>query len=251
MALYYIYMAIVGLCIGSFLNVLIYRIPREESIVKGRSHCTKCDHTLSALELIPVFSYIFLGGKCKSCKAQISPRYPMVELMGGAVFALSALKYGFTLTTPVMALFFCCLIAIAFIDLDTQFMPDALIIAAAALGIISFFCPTNAITLVERLIGLACVSVPLFIIAKLTNGFGMGDVKLMAAAGLTLGWKLTLAAFLIAVVLGGIVAAILLITKRVKRGSAIAFGPYLCLGCFLSAMVGSYIIDFYVGLLIH
>jgi len=250
--IYRAFMAVLGLVIGSFLNVCIWRVPRGESIAKGRSHCTSCGRTLTAPELVPVFSFIFLGGRCKSCKAKISPRYPLVELITGAAFFLAALIYGWSWMALVMCAFFALLVVVAFIDMDTQTIPNGLVLAIALLGVIAFFLPPPAglpvVQWWERLIGGACVSLPVLLIAWLLNGFGYGDVKLTAAAGLLLGWRLVLVAFGIGVVLGGAVGGILLATKKAGRKTAIAFGPYLCIGMFAAALIGQHIVNFYAVL---
>ncbi|MEG1548005.1 MAG: prepilin peptidase [Clostridia bacterium] len=247
---YYLFMALFGLAIGSFLNVCIWRIPRNESISRGRSHCVKCNTQLKAYELVPLISYIFLRGKCRTCGTRISPLYPLVELLGSAAFVVAAIVYGFTPLAPVMGLFFCTLIAISFIDLHTHTIPDALVITIAALAVLSYLCPPPQLTIASRLIGSVCVSIPMLVIAIFTHGFGFGDVKLMAAAGLILGWKLTLTAFLMAALLGGIAGAILLITKKANGKTAIAFGPFLCVGLMLSACFGEAIISAYLSLIL-
>ncbi len=249
---YYLLMALFGLVLGSFANVVICRVPEGgwKSVASGRSRCPSCNTQLKAFELVPVISFVFLRGRCRTCGKRIAFRYPLVELLGGLGFFMAALRYGFSVTAPLIGLFFCILLCVAFIDADTQYIPDALCVAIAVLAVASFIIAPSAAALKSRLIGAVCVSVPVYLLAKLTGGFGMGDAKLMAASGLLLGWQITLAGFLIAVLAGGIAGAVLLATKKAGRKTAIAFGPYLCAGLFIAVCFLQYILLWYASLLV-
>ncbi|HPE15855.1 MAG TPA: prepilin peptidase, partial [Oscillospiraceae bacterium] len=187
-----------GLCIGSFLNVVIYRVPLELSVVKGRSRCPACGHTLGPFDLVPLFSFLFLGGKCRYCKAPISPRYPLVEAVTGALFALCALAWGLSWYAVVLCLYGSVLIAAAFIDREHGIIPDRLHVVILLLAAASWFAgPT--VTLMDRLIGALGLGAAMLLVSLFTGGgIGGGDIKLLAASGLLLGWKLTVPAFFLA-----------------------------------------------------
>jgi len=261
----YLFVFIIGAVIGSFLNVLIYRLPRKLDFVKGFSHCPGCEHRLFPKDLVPIFSYLALGRKCRYCKEPISPRYMIVEIITGLLAALSftaffppaaflahSLAPGATIITYAAnaLLYFAvlaCLITIAYIDRDTMEIPDSLSIAIAVCGVIAIFIGPE-IGLKSHLIGLAAAAVPLFLIAFFIEGaFGFGDVKLMAAAGLFLGWQNCLVALFIGVVIGGVYGIILLITKKKGRKDHFAFGPSLCVGIAAAMFFGSDIIGWYLN----
>ena len=260
----YILVFAIGAVIGSFLNVLIYRLPRKLNFVTGFSRCPHCEHRLYPKDLVPIFSYLALGGKCRYCGESISPRYMLVELAAGLLAALSwaaffppkaflagSLAPG--ATDSVLAanafLYFAvlaCLLAIAYIDKDTMEIPDSLNIAIAVCGVLAIFIGPD-IGLKSHLIGLAAAAVPLFIIAFLIEGaFGFGDVKLMAAAGLFLGWQNCLVALFIGIVIGGVYGSVLLITKKKGRKDHFAFGPSLCIGIAAAMFFGGDITGWYL-----
>lgn len=245
---YYIFAFLLGLCIGSFLNVCIYRIPLGISVAKGRSICPSCETTLKGYDMVPLLSFALLRGKCRSCAAKISPRYPLVEGLTGVLFLLLALVYGFTFAAGIYAVFFACLVCIAFIDMDTQIIPDRFHIVIACLGVAAIFLVPD-ILWYEHLIGAVCVSLPLLIVALLTGGFGFGDIKLMAAAGLLLGWKLILVGLFVGVIVGALFAVVLLARKKAGRKTKMPFGPFLALGLVTATLVGPTVIQWYTALL--
>jgi len=239
-----------GASVFSFINVVICRVPEKRSFVRGRSACPACGHTLGAADLVPVVSWLCLRGKCRYCGAPIPARDTAVEAFGGAL-ALACIY--FLSNDPFRALTIfalaAVLTAVAFIDLDTMEIPDGLVIAAAVIGVISIF-TMPGLTLVARLIGALSVSVPMFLLTMAIPGaFGGGDMKLMAACGILLGWKLSLVALLFAVLTGGAQGAVLLATGRARRGDHFAFGPHLCLGILLSLTFGGAVLRWYLGLL--
>ncbi len=239
---------IFGVCIGSFLNVLIYRIPNEIGVSKGSSFCPSCNHNLSWADLVPIVSYIVLLGKCNYCKKPISFRYPFVELLTGVLFLLSFLIYGFSLNAFIYCIVSACLVSLAFIDLDETYIPDRFNIIIFACGLILLIF-TRDISVLDRIIGLFAISVPLFIIAKISDGMGEGDVKLFAACGLLLGWKLILLTMLVSSVVAALVGGMLLITKKADRKTAIPFGPYIAAAVAISYLFGGNIINWYLKLL--
>jgi len=234
---------VVGICFGSFANVLIYRIPKKISIIKPPSSCTSCTKQLGIVEILPILGWIFLRGKCKHCKEKISIRYPLVECTCGLLFGVTFfISSGIS---PIFISFFAfILLTTAIIDYDTQEIPDGLIATgavAAVLWVLSGFWIDSLVPhWSNALLGSAAGALPLLFIDRLCillvkkDGFGYGDVKLMAVAGLFLGWQNVLVAFFFAFVLGGIYATYLLITKNAEKGAYIAFAPFLCAGSLIS-----------------
>lgn len=242
------YIALVGLAIGSFLNVLIYRIPLKISAVKGNSYCPNCEHKLNWLDLFPVFSYIFLLGKCRYCKEKISFRYPLVELLNGSCWLIIYLVFGLNINSLLYALVCSCLITLAFIDIDHKIIPDRFHIIIGACGIISVFTNQN-LPLLDRVIGLFAVSVPLLLIVIFIGGMGMGDVKLLAVSGFLLGWKLILLTMLVSSVIAAAFGIYLMITKKASRKSEIPFGPYIAFAVIICLLVGNNMISLYLNFL--
>lgn len=247
-----------GACIFSFLNVIVYRLPRKLSFVKGFSMCPSCGQRLKAPDLVPVFSYLFLRGKCRYCKAAIGVRDTLVEILGGVLALLSAWKYIYKeeniAAFVVVFLFFCILTVVAFIDKDTMEIPDGCSIAIVLLAIAAALLPMvmPEVSLLSRVIGLVCVSLPMLLVTLAIPGaFGGGDIKLMAAAGLFLGWKLTVVSAAIAVLTGGIYGCWLLAAHKAGRKDQFAFGPFLCAGLGIGVLVGTYVIDWYMGFLVY
>lgn len=241
-----------GICIGSFLNVVIIRLPLGESLIKRSSHCMTCGAKIRIIDLIPVFSWLFLRGKCHNCGEKISPRYPIVESLNGILYVACFLVFGFHWNTVLMCIFTSLLICIGFIDWDTMDMYIPMLLMVAALAVPSYF--VTDITLTERLIGLVCISVPFFLIGELSGayikkktgekvrGIELGDTILMACAGVYLGYKAVIPATLIGIFLAAIFG---LIIKKVTGESKFAFGPYLCMGLLLGAMFGELMTDWY------
>lgn len=243
----YIFCFIVGCTIGSFLNVCIYRIPLKLSPSKGRSFCPSCGNTLSWKELFPVFSFIFLRGRCRHCKAPISIRYPIIEIAGGLCALAAFFTFGLSLKTIGCALFLWTLLTAAMIDADTGEIPDRIHIAVIISAIL--FVPFQPlIPWWEHLIGIGVLSVPLLICALFFNGFGGGDIKLCAVCGGLMGWKLALLGGGAAIIAGGIWGCVLLLTKRADRKSTISFGPFLSAGFALAICFGQPIIEWYINL---
>lgn len=201
----------IGACIFSFLNVVIYRMPRGESVVSGRSHCTTCNHVLTAKELIPILSYLFLRGRCASCGERISNRYLIVECTGGAAFVCCGVFYGIgqsgviSLRGLLVFAFLAVLMVIAMIDYDTQTIYDRFHIIIFVLGAAALWLfPEHGIW--TKCIGALIISVPMFLLALAIPGaFGGGDIKLMAACGWLLGVKAIVCAMFIGLFAGGFI----------------------------------------------
>ncbi len=242
----YIVIALLGLMIGSFLNVCIIRIPAGESIVTAPSHCMNCGKRLRWYELIPLFSWIFLRGRCSGCKTPISVQYPLVEAATGIAYVLIYLRFGFTLET----LFYCsmtsALLALSVIDFKTFEIPPGFNIFLLIVGIARVAADwTNWQT---YLIGFVSVSGLLLLIYLISGGRGIGggDVKLMAVCGLIIGWKLIILAFFIGCIVGSVIHLIRMAVKG--EGSVLAMGPYLSAGVFAAVLWGGCIIDAYLSL---
>ena len=239
-----------GTVIFSFLNVVIYRLPRKENFITGRSKCPSCGHVLSFLDMVPIFSWVALGRKCRYCGAKISPRYAFVEALGGIAAAGCVARFGLSVYT-ILAFAMCAVLTcIGFIDFDTMEIPDGLSIAAAVIGAVAVFF-TEGTVWYEHLIGLVVVSVPMLVLALIVpGGFGGGDIKMMAGCGLFLGWKNALFSFFTAAVIGGVFAIGLIIRGKRGRKDHIPFGPFLCVGVATAMFAGNLVLDFYFGRLL-
>ena len=244
-----------GACIFSFLNVVVDRLPRNESIVKGRSHCDHCGHSLGAMELIPVISYLMLRGRCKNCHGKIPVRSLVVEILGGAAFMGCVYFYsdgslGIISLEGLLAFsFICILMVVAYIDLDTQMIYDRFHILILVLGIISCFVSKD-LNIVERLIGSVVISVPMLVLSIFIPGaFGGGDIKLMAVSGFFLGLKAIVIAMFIALIIGGGYGTYMLVTKKLDKKDHFAFGPYLAIGLIVALFIGNELMNWYIGLL--
>lgn len=234
-----------GAIFGSFFNVVILRTPKHESLVTQSSHCPKCQAPIKPYDLIPILSYFILRGKCRNCKNPISWRYPLIESITGITFVWVYLVFGFSYQTIIGFVLTSILIIVTVIDLDTMEILDRFQILLFLLALINLL--ISPLPLFEHLIGFFIISIPFFVIAYITGGIGGGDIKLIAMAGLLLGYKATLVAFFIASILGGLVALYLLVSKQKERKSLIAFGPYLCIGVFLAYLYGNQIFSWYIN----
>ena len=242
--LIFIFAFIILTCIGSFIGVCYERIPREEQIIKGRSHCDTCGRTLKVWELIPVFSFIFLRGKCVSCKSKIPVSSTVIELLTAIFGIIPLIVYGVTVQGFIYCSVSCILFEIALLDSKTMEISDLACILIAGLGVGLMFC--NG-TYVSSAIGLICVSVP-FLILALFKMMGFGDVKLMAAVGILLGFKGVLLAAFFGITVGCIAAIIKKIRKTHGWKSEMAFGPYLCIGTYMSLLIGEKCLELYLSL---
>lgn len=233
---------VLGSVIGSFLNVIAYRVPIKESLVKGRSHCTTCGKQILNRDLIPILSWIVLGGKCRYCKEKISPRYMIVELLTAVSFLGAFLVFGFTIKLAYAVVLFPVLMVLSLWDIDRKEIPYTCSIIIAVLGIASFF--TADMPWYEHLIGCGVIAVPFAILCFL-GAMGGGDVQLMAAAGLLLGWNIVPAA-MIGIILGAIAGSII---KAVTKLNLICFGPFLSVGIAVGFLWGNDIINAYLSLI--
>lgn len=244
--LYYV-VIIYGLLIGSFLNVLILRIPEGENFVVTRSHCVNCGYQLAWYDMIPVFSYLFLKGKCRKCGEKISVQYPLVETLNAILYFTVFYVNGF----QVLSFFYClvtsALIVIAVIDFRTYEIPLGLTVFIGIVGVIRAGMDFEHISL--YIIGMCSVGLFLEVLFVVSNGtwIGGGDATLMMAAGLVLGWKNTIAAFFVACMVGSVCHLI-----RMKLSGAdkvLALGPYLSIGIFLMMLWGDRFVNWYLGII--
>ncbi len=237
-----------GAGIFSFLNVVIYRLPRKISFVTGRSHCPSCDATLRWYDMVPVFNWFYLRGRCRDCGAKISFRYPAVETLGGVLALLCMHNFGESAGAIAAFAFLGVLTVVALVDADTMEIPNGLVIGLLIIAAAAWGCGLEP-GWRERLIGFACVSVPMLLLTLAIPGaFGGGDIKLMAAAGLFLGWKLCLVATFLAIVGGGLYGIYLLAAHKKGKKEHFAFGPFLCAGMAVALFWGEQILEWYLGL---
>lgn len=243
-----VFIILLSLSLGSFLNVCIYRIPNKTFFKNKRSYCPKCNHQLKIKDNIPLFSYIFLKGRCRYCKEKISIRYPFVELLNCLLSMFIFIKYRYNWIAFVYLILIPTLIVMSFIDLDTMEILDRINVTILILGLLTFIPNIKYynVTWQEKLIGMVCVSVPIFIIALITNGIGLGDVKLYFVLGLLFGWKYVLLIFFFSVVIGGIIGVFILLNNRKKENKIkeMPFGPFIAIATILVIFLGEYILNY-------
>jgi leader peptidase (prepilin peptidase)/N-methyltransferase len=236
-----------GLIIGSFLNVVIYRLPRRESVVGPGSRCPVCGHNLGAGDLIPVLSYIRQQGKCRYCRAGISSRYPLTEIITAAAFLSIWLQWGLSWEGLAGVILTSLLIPAAGIDLEYGIIPDRLTIPGIIIGLL--FAPLT-VGFISSLAGALLFGGVLFLAALISRGgMGGGDIKLAAAIGAFTGWQGAVLAFILSSLLGGMGGLILLLSRKADRKTAVKLGPFLALGGWTAYMWGTTMIDFYLNLL--
>lgn len=243
----YVFVLIFGLIIGSFLNVCIYRIPRNESIAFPPSHCTNCGIRIRPYDLIPVISYIFLRGKCRYCKEKISIRYPTIELLNGILYLMIFMKYGMTIESLKFSIFASIMIVIGMIDFDTMNVYfNTILFALIASGVFIFINVFNHTGVTDSLLGALSGAGIISLIVIITKGMGAGDIEIALAAGLFLGFKNTIVMLFLSFTVGGIIAVFLLITKKKSRKDYIPFGPLLAAASIFAALYGSNLIGYYI-----
>jgi leader peptidase (prepilin peptidase)/N-methyltransferase len=244
---------LIGLCVGSFLNVVIYRVPRRESVIRPRSHCPACDSPIADRDNVPVLSWLLLRGRCRSCRARISIRYPIVELGTAVLFVAAAVRLGATWQLPAFCVFFASLLAISMIDLDHFIIPNRVIypthgvtiplLGAAAAADGSWDHLRNA-----AIGGVAGFGVLLVIHLVSPRGMGFGDVRLAGVIGVMLGW-LGLRYLFLGLFLGFLLAAVIglvLIAAHLRsRKDAVPFGPFMAMGAVLAVLWGQAILNAY------
>lgn len=264
-----IFSFVFGAVLGSFLNVCIYRLPREESIAFPPSHCTSCNSPIKFYHNVPILSYLILRGRCRTCNAGISPVYPGVELLTGAVCALLVWKFGLTVETLFYLVFLSALIVVTFIDLEHRIIPNVItlpgIIAGLAyaavktdwslvkeiIGYMSFDFPgalqiLAGVPIVDSLLGVIIGGGVLFLTAFLyevirkREGMGMGDVKLLAMIGAFLGWKSVIFVIFLSSIIGTVVGITIILYKRGDLKYAVPYGPFLSFAAAIYCFTGGF-----------
>lgn len=262
-------MTVLGLAFGSFANVVIWRFPRGESLSSPPSHCPQCDAPIRWYDNIPVLAWLLLGGRCRQCASRIPVRYPLVELLGGLLWLVAALAYGVTTRALFAAAFYYLLLVLSFIDLDTMRLPNPLVALTAAIGIVgavmSQVSGVSAVPLIDfsgwlsqpviaslagalLSAGVALAIALAYSAVRRANGFGMGDVKLLAAIGIFLGPYGLLTLFV-----GSLFGAVVGLVIAARNGGSLTtrypFGPFLALAAVLVSLIGPSAVSWYVGLI--
>lgn len=233
-----VFLFILGLLIGSFLNVAAYRLPNGASLISPRSSCVTCGRALGVFDLVPIAAYIVLKGRCRYCRAPISPRYPVGELLAAVIIIFTYTLFGFSPLFFKYTVFFYILQVITFIDLETYIIPNRLVLTLLLWSLIwQFLYP--AIPLSAAGLGLLAGAGLFLLIALISKGgMGGGDVKLMAVLGLSAGWPLVLIVFLFAFLFGALVGVFLMLTGKKTRRDPLAFAPFLSLSFIISILWG-------------
>jgi leader peptidase (prepilin peptidase)/N-methyltransferase len=244
-----------GVTFGSFLTVVIHRIPRREALVGGRSRCPSCGATISARDNVPILSYLFLRGRCRSCGAKISPRYPLVELAVAALFLGAAVAFSEMYVAGVIAVFLGVLLALAIIDVDHRVIPNAFVYPSLAVFLVALLVGAalgRDVNLIGAGVGLLSFGGGVLLVALIApRGMGMGDVKLAALIGLVLGsqgLRYVAVAAGLAILAGGVGGLVALAMGR-SRKATIPFGPYLVIGAIAAAFWAGPIARAYISLL--
>jgi leader peptidase (prepilin peptidase)/N-methyltransferase len=241
-----------GLAIGSFLNVVIHRLPLGQSLVSPGSRCPACGHSLGALENIPVLSYLGLRGRCRQCGVGISPRYPLVEIATAALFVLHYAIFGWTPLLAVRLLFAAAMVALFAIDLEHHLLPDAITLPGLGAGLLaSLWLPPG---IRDALIGALVGGGVLWLIGEAyyrysgEEGMGGGDVKMLAMIGAFLGWELVIVTLMLSSIAGSLVGLLLIVSKRGGLKYALPYGTFLAIAGVLASLYGATLVRWYTGL---
>lgn len=247
--------ALVGLIVGSFLNVVIHRVPRDESIVRPRSRCPGCEHEIANRDNVPVVSWVLLRGRCRHCHERISARYPVVEAVTAALFVVVALRFGSSWALPAFLVFTAVLVAVSAIDLELRRIPTPIVWTGFVVGFVLLAAATLGPSphrwwpLARGLIAAAvCGGVFFAIVLISPRGMGMGDVRLATLEGLFLGWlgpAIPAVGLFLGFLLGSVFGIALMVARRAGRKSKIPFGPFLAAGAYLTVLWGQNLVDAY------
>ncbi len=243
-----------GAMVGSFLNVCIHRLPKEESIVAPRSRCPACQSPIRPWDNIPLLSFVLLRGRCRACGHAISWRYPLVEALTALLFVLTVARFGVTLRSAFLLTFLCGLVVVSFIDLDHQIIPNAITLPGIPLGLIGGLLVREP-PLLDRLIGTLAGAGFLYLMLFYggvlygQEAMGEGDLNLIALVGAFLGWKAVVVTILVACLVGSVLGLGLMALKRLGRRQHIPFGPFLSLGAVVGLLWGDRLVSWYFGLL--
>jgi leader peptidase (prepilin peptidase)/N-methyltransferase len=243
-------LALAGLCIGSFLNVCIHRLPLKQSVVHPGSRCPDCGYALRWYDNVPVISYALLRGRCRSCSRSISLQYPAIEIVTAVIFVLHWSAFGPTVMLPVRLAFACALIVLFMIDLEHQILPDVITLPGIVAGVIlSFALPPGP---VPSLLGVAAGGGLLRAIAEAwyrlrkVDAMGFGDVKMLAMVGAWLGVKMVFLTFVLSSMLGGLIGAALIASRRADMATRVPFGTMLAVAALVASLYGDAILSWYL-----
>lgn len=250
----YIVVLLFGAVIGSFLNVCIYRLPREESVAWPASHCPSCGQAIAAYDNIPVISYLILRGRCRACRAAISVRYPLVEAVNAIAYVIVFWMFGFTATACVYASLVSALIVVTGTDLYHYMIPDVVTLPGIVIGLLCavLILPVG---IVDSLLGVLVGGGSLWFLAWVSpyifgkEGMGGGDIKLMAMVGSFIGWQPTLLAIMIGSLLGSVIGGGLMVARIMRREQYIPFGPFLAIGAVLALLFHQPLFEWYWSLI--
>lgn len=249
----YVWVGLLGLAVGSFLNVLIYRLPRQIKIGLSRSFCPSCRNPIPFYDNIPLLSYLLLGGKCRRCKAVIPAQYPAVELLNALLFVFFFYYFGLTAQFFVYAFVSAVLLTIIFIDVEFQLIPDYLTIPGMIIGLAVSLTPSG-IGIISSVIGLLVGGGVLYLIALLgdwlfkKDSMGGGDIKMAAMLGAFLGWQKVIFIFFAAAAIGLLASIVIMaFSKKVRTSRIIPFGPFLAMAGYVAILFGDRLIDLYIN----
>jgi leader peptidase (prepilin peptidase)/N-methyltransferase len=245
-------LVLLGLAVGSFLNVCIHRLPLGQSLNSPPSRCPNCDYRLRWFDNIPVVSYVMLGGRCRKCRTRISIRYPIVELVTMGLFLLHGAVFGWTALLIPRLVFACAMVVLFAIDLEHQLLPNVITLPGIVIGLIaSAVLPPG---LVDAVIGVLIGGGVLWLIGEAYfrfsghEGMGGGDVKMLAMIGAFLGWKLVLVTLVFSSVAGSIIGLLVIAARKGGMKYALPYGTFLALGALVASLAGEAIVNWYVGL---
>jgi leader peptidase (prepilin peptidase)/N-methyltransferase len=245
-------LALLGLAVGSFLNVCIHRLPRNQSLNSPPSRCPSCEYRLRWFDNIPVLSYVLLGGRCRKCRAPISIRYPVVELITMALFIIHGVVFGWSALLVPRLVFACAMVVLFAIDLEHQLLPNVITLPGIVVGVIaSAVLPPG---IVDALIGVLIGGGVLWLIGEAyfrysgQEGMGGGDVKMLAMIGAFLGWKLVLVTLVLSSVAGSLMGLAVIAFRKGGMKYALPYGTFLALGALVASLAGETIVNWYVGL---
>lgn len=246
-----VFLALFGLCIGSFLNVCIHRLPLKQSVVTPRSRCPHCAYELTWRDNLPLLSYGLLGGRCRSCRAPISMRYPFVEALTAAIFMWHAVVFGVTPLLVVRLAFACALIVLFAIDLEHQILPDRITLPGMVIGLAcSLFLPPGPLMSLAGMVaggGILWAIAELWYRLRKIEAMGFGDVKMLAMVGAVLGLRLVLLTFVLSTMVGGLVAVVLVATRRANMATAVPYGTMLAVAALAASLYGEPLLAWYLS----
>jgi leader peptidase (prepilin peptidase) / N-methyltransferase len=244
-------LGVLGLAIGSFLNVCIHRLPRQQSLSHPPSRCPSCGYSLRWFDNLPVLSYAAIGGRCRKCRVRISPRYPAVEIATAALFVIHGLNFGWTPLLAVRLLFACAMVVLFAIDLEHHLLPDVITLPGIVLGVAASTVLPPGIR--DSLIGAVAGGGVLWLVGEAyyrysgQEGMGGGDVKMLAMIGAFLGWKLALLTLVLSSFAGSLVGLFVVLLKRGGMKYALPYGTFLALGALAASLVGDRILHWYLS----